>query len=436
VYRLSAAGLINMNTKGLRLPDLREPGNMDKESYIRTLYRVALQRDPDPSALTRLLARDDIESFFPEILSSAEFRRLARSAAYAATRELGLPDRRRVLLFGAYGNGNLGDAIQASSLARAINFLRPEIEVWACSALPAPYPFAHQLTLQPDAILAPAIVNSFDLLVIGGGGLLSHPHDPLTDAKWQAMLQVPVALIGVGAAEPVASKAEILIRKAIYVSGRDSHSIATLRQFAREPAFVPDPVLCDASYLNQEEHSFQRPPSDRKLWVLKYVDTEEFQAECNNISQKDDAVCFIEPHMDFRLVEHIPTARPVYFVEDLIRMIDQADLVLSMRYHGCILAILRGKHVFGLHAHKCLDLMSRYGNELSFSESISTEISNAVEYFSPATYLSDDRQIFLRELSKALAFIPGPTAICLDRRLHTRDSCQMIDRHRPEAKEI
>src|SRR5262249_40464507 len=148
--------------------------------------------------------------------------------------------RPRVLLFGAYGNGNIGDAIQASSLARAINLLRPEIEVWACSALPAPYPFAHQFTLQPDAILTPAIVNSFDLLILGGGGLFSRPHDPLTDPKWQSMLRVPVALIGVGAAEPVASKAENLIRKAVYFSCRDDHSIATLRAFGREPAFVPD----------------------------------------------------------------------------------------------------------------------------------------------------------------------------------------------------
>src|SRR5207248_4756649 len=124
-------GLINMNIERLRLPDLREPGNADKESYIRAIYRVALQRDPDPNALTRFLARDDINKFFPEILSSAEFRKLARSPAYAATRSLASPDRPRVLLFGAYGNGNLGDAIQASSLAQAINLLRPEIEVWA-----------------------------------------------------------------------------------------------------------------------------------------------------------------------------------------------------------------------------------------------------------------------------------------------------------------
>jgi polysaccharide pyruvyl transferase WcaK-like protein len=401
-----------MNRSGrpaLRLPDLRAPGDMDKESYIRALYRVALQRDPDPNGLTRFLARDDINKFFPEFLSCAEFRSLARSPAYAATRALASPNHPRVLLFGAYGNGNLGDAIQASSLARAINLLRPEIEVWACSALPAPYPFAHQWTLPPDAILNPAIVNSFDLLVIGGGGLLSHPHDPLTDPNWQTMLQVPVVLIGVGAGEPVASKAENLIRKAIYVSGRDNHSIATLRKFVRDPAFVPDPVLCDASYLNQQdEHSSSRQSSDRNLWVLKYIDTDDFWALCDSLSQSGDTVCFIEPHIDFRLIEHLPNARPVYFIEELIPLIDQADLVLSMRYHGCILAMLRGKRVFGLREQKCFDLLARYGNKLSFSISLENEAYESIRYFRPANYLREDRKVFLRELGNALAFIPNP----------------------------
>jgi polysaccharide pyruvyl transferase WcaK-like protein len=222
------------------------------------------------------------------------------------------------------------------------------------------------------------------------------------------MLQLPVALIGVGAGEPVASKAEILIRKAIYVSGRDNHSIATLRKFVREPVFVPDPVLCDASYLNQREgHSSSRRPGDRKLWVLKYINTEDFSVLCNTLSQCDDTICFVEPHIDFQLIEQLPNARPIYFVEELIPLIDQADLVLSMRYHGCILAMLRGKPVVGLREHKCLDLLARYGNKQSFSASV-TEAHEDSKYLSPVNYLKEDREIFLKELRKALEFIVDP----------------------------
>jgi hypothetical protein len=114
--------------------------------------------------------------------------------------------------------------------------------------------------------------------------------------------------------------------------------------------------------------------------------------------------------MDFRLIEHIPSARSIYFVEELIAMIDQVDIVLSMRYHGCILAMLRGKHVFGLREQKCFDLLARYGNKQSFSVAIANEIYKGIKYFLPANYLGEDRQTFLRELNKALAFIPGSTA--------------------------
>jgi hypothetical protein len=118
----------------------------------------------------------------------------------------------------------------------------------------------------------------------------------------------------------------------------------------------------------------------------------------------------VEPHIDFRLIERLPNALPVYFVEELISLIDKADLVLSMRYHGCILAMLRGKRVFGLREQKCFDLLARYGNKLSFSASLKNEAYNDIRYFTPSKYLAGDREIFLRELAKALSFIPESTA--------------------------
>jgi hypothetical protein len=119
----------------------------------------------------------------------------------------------------------------------------------------------------------------------------------------------------------------------------------------------------------------------------------------------------VEPHIDFRLIERLPNALPVYFVEELIALIDKADLVLSMRYHGCILAMLRGKRVFGMREQKCFDLLARYGNKLSFSSSLKNEAYDDIRYFTPAKHLASDREIFLRELAKALAFTPRPTGM-------------------------
>jgi hypothetical protein len=49
--------------------------------------------------------------------------------------------------------------------------------------------------------------------------------------------------------------------------------------------------------------------------------------------------------------------------------------------------------------------LARYGNKRSFSASVTGKIYEGVEYFLPTNYLSEDRKIFLHELSKALAVI-------------------------------
>jgi polysaccharide pyruvyl transferase WcaK-like protein len=353
-------------SRSVRLSDLRVPGGLDKESYIRALYRVLLCREPDASGMSRLLARDDAQNFFMEIISSQEFRRLARLPAYGVAGSFSPTRQRRVLLFGAYGNGNLGDAIQALSLARAINRIRPDIEVWAASALPSTYPFDYQRTLGPEAVLRPAVINSFDLLLIGGGGLLSHPHDPLTDLNWQHTLQLPVALFGIGADPATASKSETLIRRSVYVSGRDPQSIHTLSTYAKDVKFVPDPVLCDSFYV-RKDNPHHDDMSDRQLWILKFLHTESFKRLCAAIAERGASVCFVEPHLDFRITQYLPNAVPIYDTHTLLSMMDNADTVFSMRYHGCIFAMLRRKTVFGLYEPKCLSLLRRYGAEKNFS---------------------------------------------------------------------
>ena len=71
--------------------------------------------------------------------------------------------KQRVLIFGAYGNGNLGDAIQPRSLARAITRFRPDIEVFAASYLQIDpdYPFDATRKLGPAQVMdTPALNNS------------------------------------------------------------------------------------------------------------------------------------------------------------------------------------------------------------------------------------------------------------------------------------
>lgn len=391
------------------LTDLFEPDHFEQRDYIIRIYRTLLQRDPEPTVLPKLLERSDVAAFLPEILSSMEFRTQALKQDFSIGLRSLTPHPPRILLFGAYGNGNIGDKIQALSLRRAIHRVRPDVDVWASSVLPSAFPFPFDKVLPGSALTTPDILNQFDLLIIGGGGLLSHPHDPLGNPDWQRSIRIPVAVAGVGASDDVIARSEHLVRNAFYVSVRDSHSTPSMQRFVTNTRFQPDPVLCDAAYL-----SALPPPAAssggqrRRLWILKPAPADQVALWQRMIDPATDDVCFIEPHLDFPLMLDLPFAKPVFDVEELLQLIDRSDAVISMRYHGSILAMLRGRPTVAIKEHKSLDLLRRYGNEAFFRPDfaeIPTDFSN---YVSPASQLAEDQALFISEMQRILTCLPAP----------------------------
>jgi polysaccharide pyruvyl transferase WcaK-like protein len=394
----------------LSVADLRDPTRFSKSAYIEALYRVLLQREPDPSGLQAYSRRDDTQNFFQEILGSREFKAVSRNTAYFSGNR---DNRTRILLFGAYGNGNLGDAIQAISLLRAIRNIRQDVEVWACSQLPCQFPFPFEYVLPAKEIYNVSLLNQFALMIIGGGGLLSHPHDPLTNEDWQNAIDVPVVLFGIGAGDEIVSKCKTLITKAVYVSGRDEPSLAALRRFREGVRFVPDPVLADPGHhLNRGGRRRHRMKDRNRLWILKNTQNVDASELKSTINPDEDEICFIEPFLDFPLVQAFPRAQAVYFANDLISLIDRSESVVSMRYHGCILAMLRSRPVVGLYEQKSLDLLARYDLGRFFSAS-GTTIPDTSNFTTPNDEIIRDQEIFRKELTAVLSLLP-PMASAVD----------------------
>jgi hypothetical protein len=390
----------------LRINDLVGSQKFEKSEYIRLLYDVLFQRDTDTVALEKLMERSDVENFFSEFLSSPEFRMKSLSSSYIPGLQLNGSARPRILLFGAYGNGNLGDKIQAESLLRGIRHIRPDVEVWACSVLRGAFPFPFDRVLPADAFAKPRIVNQFDMLMIGGGGLLAHPHDPLTNPEWQSGINIPIAFVGVGAAPGVVARSETLVKKAVYVSVRDEHSMSAMQRIVPEPKFLPDPVLCDSEYdARAAVRSGRWQAGNRRLWILKHGAPDQL-AQCRRlIDPETDEICFLEPHLDFPLISAFPLAKPMYRADELIALIDNADMVISMRYHGCILAMLRDRPTIAIREHKCLELFHRYGNDRYFVRDAADLSFDLAGYRAPDELLMRDRARFVSELSNVLAAV-------------------------------
>jgi Polysaccharide pyruvyl transferase len=397
-----AARMKSSQRTRLSLADLRDPTAFPKSDYIELLYQVMLQRTPDPNGLRSYSRREDIHNFFGEILNSAEFKEKSRNTAYFSGRAV---DRKRILLFGAYGNGNLGDAIQATSLLHAIKCIRQDLEVWACSLLPCQFPFPFEYVLPPNQIFNASVLNHFDLIIIGGGGLLAHPHDPLTSEEWQAAVDVPIALFGIGAGGQVASRCNTLITKAVYVSGRDEPSLTALSRFRGDAQFVPDPVLADPRYYAADGDDRQpHATNGKRLWIIKNTPIGRNSGVLRHVDPTNDDICFLEPFLDFPLLNMFPTAHPLYFLDDFLCLIDKATEVISMRYHGCILAMLRNKPVIGLFEQKSCDLLRRYGLGRFFSGD-GLGFPNSSSGVRAGDKITEDREVFQRELTKILSLL-------------------------------
>jgi polysaccharide pyruvyl transferase WcaK-like protein len=250
----------------------------------------------------------------------------------------------------------------------------------------------------------PYFVNQFDLLLIGGGGLFSHPHPPLNDIEWQKCITPPVVIIGVGADESVIAQSEVIIRKALFVSGRDEPSVKALSTLRGDIRFCPDPVIADPSLrANRNENPRPITSQAKTLWILKASPETQFASLRERIDADRDSVCFLEPSQEYSLLMDYPAAQAIYSSSELVQLIDEAQNVVSMRYHGCILSMMRGRPVMGVREDKSRQLLSRYGNTIYFTPVFDNfELPDFSNFIPTHQALDRDRSIVLQELTYAL----------------------------------
>jgi hypothetical protein len=263
--------------------------------------------------------------------------------------------RKRILLFGAYGNGNLGDMIQADSLRRSIMRSFPDVGVWATTMMASPYPYPEDFKLPVGFIKYPPGVALFDALLIGGGGLLAHPHDPLANESWVGSLNLPVLLFGIGSTDFFAPQAKSLIQKAVHASGRDLESLTSLLKFRNTVEFAIDPVLGD-----KELRVAPQAGGKGTGWILRGPKT-AFHDAIKHLVEDDDDVIGFEPKVDGVLKEDFPSLRFVTDNAEFFSIIARKQRLVSMRYHGVILGLKAGIPSYAYNVPKAAALLGMLG---------------------------------------------------------------------------
>ena len=333
-------------------------------------------------------AIEDLDAVFMRLAGRpATMAELARCFAHGDATGRAIPDvigpvalpkrrtKRRILLFGAFDNGNAGDAMQAMAMRQHVmcSWGLRSSQIFATSMLRSmDYTFPGAQKLPYSTLMVQQLLSQFDALIIGGGGLIAHPHAPLSDAGWVRTLRIPIAILGVGAVSSAIESHRALLNKAWFVSGRDAESVVALRQIREDACLLRDPIMCSAGFdvLQLTAGSkVDNVASCDVLWVLKHPANPQ-EAQClNKLSRVIDrtaelthSIVAIEPRLDRQLEAYFPErVRYTNDIREIGPMMLQARNIVTMRYHGGIFAAMCGRPAYGYGQKKIKSLFSEIG---------------------------------------------------------------------------
>lgn len=325
------------------------------EADIHRAYKDAFLRSADPSGLNHFRGRElSFQELEDQLKASPEYK----EHIAPIIQKIESSPRPRVLIFGAYGNGNLGDNIQAAAVADLMASAVPGISCWSTSLFVGPYPRTSDLKAKLGTIYSNPLLRLFDMLVIGGGGLLAHPHDPLDDPNWVARLPRPTVLLGVGANGSFVDQTAALLRKAEFVGCRDPNSLRCVSIYTTRTALVLDPVLI-SSIMRPSARSRRENRFDC-CWIVRDPIDDVVRNVASLVGPKD-IVIGLEPHQDRPLTEVFRTITFVDSLEQFWEIITTAKRIVSMRYHGVILGLRAGIPSYALRVDKARFLLELLG---------------------------------------------------------------------------
>lgn len=292
----------------------------------------------------------------------------------------------KVLVVGATGMGNIGDDLIAISLGEHIRSARPECSIYFS-----------------DFRVSRSDLKDFDLIVVGGGGIVyvslygANDSDNLANyfkiPLWAKELSIPCLVLGVGvqgrrdqfSLNPIAAEflgASLDAASAIVV--RDQLTRLILAPLTKnEITVLPDPVISYADRFPYYEETYNnnspalafigeifsdrlsffnqplRNYSESVIHVLEGRDINYFVMSNDDLPHKDKVVSFFSS----KGVEcHVHDLRKLA-LEQLIELFRRVSGVVTTRFHGLVLSIIAGCPVLsidfssGKHARLIMDYL-------------------------------------------------------------------------------
>lgn len=261
----------------------------------------------------------------------------------------------KVLLIGAYANGNIGDMYQADAVAGELLSIDPTLEVFSTSPSKrsSGYPSERHVKLPQSAIRDVDILNSFDLILVGGGGLLAARHAPLPEVEWVKSIRTTLCGLALGCAGEAPQQSRSFIEKCARFSVRDEFSANAVAAIRTDVDIIMDPIFLG----RLPSLAVRQSPVNTRgiLWIpgklVPNTLTTYSRLLRRNYDEKVDAIVSFNEETDKQSgFEEMfgPTVGYLHSTEQFASAIGHKSFGVSERYHGCIMALRMEVPCFGL----------------------------------------------------------------------------------------
>lgn len=324
-----------------------------REEEIKKAYRDILLREADSKGLKASVNSElSVEKVKEKLKLSREYQEKILPVHNMLKKRGG---KKKILLFGAYGNGNMGDAIQADFIRKGFEAAGFDGEVWATSYLQGHFDYDNDRKLPYWAIKSKEVTKRFDMIVVGGGGLLAHPHYPLNNEAWAKGLNTKISIISIGATSRSENESDYLIRNASYVSARDVESYNFLKRKREDVELVRDPVLSMRPLVDKEKKT-----REKTMWVLKGP-IEEAHYTIRKYIKKGDFVVGFERKNDQEIEKIFPEIVYIKTINSFDKMANECSRFFTMRYHGLIASLSHSRNIISCGGPKNKSLLRDLG---------------------------------------------------------------------------
>ncbi|RFD18403.1 polysaccharide pyruvyl transferase family protein [Komagataeibacter melaceti] len=390
---------------------------------VQVIYRILLQRDVESEdAMLSALNAPTVADLVRIVASSKESQvRAAQEVLMSSQHQQTSMAKKNkkhgdIMLFGAYGNGNLGDRELATPIYDMLVDSGIDNDRISATSWEHISDFSFPgLIRDQKSIVDFDLIKNLGVLIIGGGGIFGVNHFPLHDIRWVNHLvetKTPCVIWAAGASfkhlqeERFRAAYTKLIEHAVIVTGRDDESIAAFREFRSDCAFAMDPLL----FKVLARQSSSTPPilNTRRVDVILRsplsASDQYFISEFRNIYLESDRnnfrVFFLQPDVgeEKRLIDTFPGAICVRSISELESLLRGSRLCISMRLHGCIAALGAKVPIVGLCQTKILEMMKILKIENNFFEDSRPLIHSLKNHEFHFRDLSVDKELMARAI--------------------------------------